>query len=112
MHDVRDLRDLHSLHETVDISIKSCDVALVVLNRDQPLLGLTPGRQEHSAVVLEQPVRVAVLVVDSEEVAKVLYRLSAEDDAALGPDRHDARGETVSFNRRGDAVDGLRAQRV
>src|SRR5215475_10390686 len=56
--------------------------------------------------------RVAVLVIDREEAAEIPYRLSAEDDAALGPDRHDVCGETVAFDRRGDAINCLRAQRV
>src|SRR5258706_15209639 len=83
-----------------------------MITRKQPGWVIPPGGQEPPAVVLEQPVRMAVLVVDRKKIAEVPYRLSAEDDTALGPDRHDARRETVAFDRRGDAIDGLRAQRV
>src|SRR5258708_17241970 len=83
-----------------------------MLNRDQPLLRLAPRWQEHPAVVLEQPVRMTVLVVDRDEVAEVAYRLRAEDDAALSTDRHDVRWEIVTLDRPIDAVDGECAQSV
>src|SRR5258708_744060 len=83
-----------------------------MLNRDQPLLRLAPRWQEHAAVVLQQPVRMTVLVVDRDEVAEVAYRLRAEDDAALSTDRHDVRWEIVTLDRPIDAVDGECAQSV
>src|SRR5580692_3911099 len=65
------------LHEAVD-------VGLVVLDRDQPLLDLAPGREEDPAVVLIEPVRVAVPVVNAEETAVAGDGFGAEYDAAFG----------------------------
>ena len=55
-----------------------------VLDREQPLLDLAPRREEDAAVVLDQPVRLAVPAVDLQELAEVLGRLGQERDAALG----------------------------
>ena len=71
------------------------DVLVGVLHRDRPLLALAPRRQEHAAVVLVQPVRVAELVVDVEEVAVVADRVGQEDDAALGAGRDHVPGRSV-----------------
>ena len=79
-----------------DITVKAIYITLVMLDRDQPLLGLAPRRQEDAAVVLEQPVRVAVGVVDSQEVTEVADRRAAEDDAALRADRDDAGVQPVA----------------
>src|ERR1039458_8954537 len=79
-----------------EILDKTVYVVRIVLNRDQPLLGFAPRRQEDAAVVLEQPVGVAVGVVDFKEVAEVADRLGGEDHAALGADRHDPRLKPVS----------------
>ena len=49
-----------------------------------------PQREEHAPVVLVQPVRVAVPVVDLEEVAVVPNRRAGEHDAALRAHGHDA----------------------
>ena len=57
--------------EGAEVGDEAVDVRFVVLHGDQPLLDLAPGRQEHPAVVLEQPVRVAEGVVDGEEAAVV-----------------------------------------
>ena len=60
--------------EVVEVGDEPVDVGVGVLHRDQPLLDLAPRRQEHAAVVLDQPVRVAVAVVELEEVAEVADR--------------------------------------
>jgi len=75
--------------ETLEVADEAVDVGAVVLDRDEPLLGLAPGREEDATVVLDQPMGVVVPVVDLEEVAVVMYRLNREGDATLRPDRDD-----------------------
>src|SRR5438034_2301526 len=75
------------LGEGDEVGQEAVDVVVAVLDRDQPLLRLAPGRQEHAAVVLEQPVAVAPAAVDGQEVAVVAHRRGGEGDAALGADR-------------------------
>ena len=67
----------YSVGEHTEIRDQTIDVGLIVLNRDEPLLGLAPGRKKDAAVVLEQPVGVAVPVVDGQVVAVVADRLAA-----------------------------------
>ena len=59
------------------------DVLVGVLHRHQPLLDLAPRRQEGAAVVLHQPVGVAVAAVEGEEVTEVVHLVGQERDAAL-----------------------------
>ena len=73
----------------LEVAEKTVDIGGVVLDRDEPLFGLSPGWQEHPTVVLEQPVRMVVPVVNLEEVPVVANRLGREGDATLRPDRHD-----------------------
>src|SRR5260370_27728620 len=68
--------------EDSEVIGKAGDVGLVVLDRDQPLLHLPPGRQEDPSVVLEQPVRLAAGVVDAEEPAEIADRLGGEHHAS------------------------------
>src|SRR5579871_4635205 len=74
--------------EGAEVADEPVDVRFVVLYGDQPLLDLAPGRQEHPAVVLEQPVSVTERAVDGEELAVVPDDFRAEDDAALGAGGH------------------------
>ena len=60
-----------------------------MLDRDEPLFGLAPRREEHAAVVLEQPVGVVVPVVDLQELPVVVHDVGRERHATFGPDRHD-----------------------
>src|ERR1035441_6640522 len=86
------------------------NIVRIVLNRDQPLLDLAPWRQEDAAVVLEQPVGMAVRIVEAEEAAEVADRLGREDHAALCPDGDHARGEPVSADFSLYPFDGTLAQ--
>src|SRR5436309_13541306 len=63
---------------------QAVDIRVIVLHRDEPLLDLAPRRQEDPAVVLVEPVRVAVPVVHAEEAAVVGDRIGCEYDATLG----------------------------
>jgi hypothetical protein len=54
--------------ERTEVRHQPVDARCVMLHGDQPLLDLPPRRQEDPAVVLEQPVRVAVPVVDGQEI--------------------------------------------
>src|SRR6516164_10558927 len=76
--------------ESAEVPHQPVDVRLVVLDGDQPLLDLAPGRQEDPAVVLEQPVRVAERVIGGEEAAVVGDGLVREDDAAFRADGYHA----------------------
>src|ERR1700753_406698 len=86
--------------EFSEVRDQAVDIRLIVLYGDQPLLDLAPRRQENPAVVLVEPVGVAVPVVHAEEAAVAGDRIGGEDDTALG-----ARGDHVG----GEAVvlDGL-----
>src|SRR6202042_1149509 len=88
------------------------DVRLVVLHRDQPLLDLSPGRQEDPAIVLVEPVRVAVGIVDAEEAAEVADRFGGEHHAALGADRYHLSVQAVPVDLRLQAGDRLLPQRL
>src|SRR5690348_12221033 len=70
-------------------------IRFVMLHRDQPLLDLAPRRQENPAVVLVEPVRVAVPVVHAEEAAIAGHGVRREHDAALGARGDHVRDETV-----------------
>src|SRR5690348_17275364 len=61
----------HRTGEHAEVPDQPVDVLLIVLHRDEPLFDLAPGREEHATVVLEQPVGVAVAVVDAQEAAVV-----------------------------------------
>ena len=81
--------DLEVLDEPVGVGDR-------VLRGDRPLLALAPRREVHAAVVLEQPVGVAPTGVVREEVAVVVQRCVAEDDAPLAPYALDVTGEAVA----------------
>src|SRR5579884_112718 len=74
----------YGLGEFSEVRDQAVDIRLIVLHRDQPLLDLAPRRQENPAVVLVEPVGVAVPVVHAEEAAVVRHRVGGEDDTALG----------------------------
>src|ERR1700760_4941816 len=76
--------------EFSEVRDQAVDIRLIVLYGYQPLLDLAPRRQEDPAVVLVEPVGVAVPVVHAEEAAVVRDRIGGEDDTALG-----ARGDHV-----------------
>src|ERR1035441_1397763 len=82
--------------EIGEIGDEPIDIRVIMLHGDQPLLGLAPRRQEYPAVVLQQPVRVTVGVVDVQEAAEIADRLGGEDHAALGPDRDNMRLQPVA----------------
>src|SRR5580693_8394534 len=90
----------YRLGEDAEVVDQAVHVGLVVLDRDQPLLDLAPGREEDAAVVLIKPVRVAVPVVNAQETAVAGDRFGGEHHAALG-----AGGDHVSGQTRGG--DGL-----
>ena len=98
--------------ERPEVGDQQVDVGLVVLDRDEPLLDLAPRRQEHAAVVLEEPVRVAVAVIDTEEAAVVADRLGGEHHAALGPDRDHVGLQPGPGDLPLDAADRALPQRV
>ena len=98
--------------ERGEVLHQAVDVRLVVLDRDQPLLALPPRRQEHPAVVLVQPVRVAVRVVDAEEVAEVPDRVGREHHAALGADGDHVRGQAVADDLSLEPGHGLLPERL
>ena len=81
--------------QDVAVGDEAVDVLVGVLHRHQPLLDLAPGRQERAAVVLHQPVGVAVAPVEPEEVAEVADRVREERDAALGAGGHHPPGQPV-----------------
>src|SRR2546430_10445393 len=81
--------------EDSEVLDQAVDVRLVVLHRDEPLLDLAPRRQENPAVVLVEPVRMAVPVVHAEEAAVVGYFVVCEYDAALGAGGDPVRDEAV-----------------
>src|SRR6478736_9829015 len=81
--------------EDGEILDQAVDIRLIVLHRDQPLLDLAPRRQENSAVVLVEPVRVAVPVVHAEEAAVAGDRVGGEHHAALGAGGDHVRDETM-----------------
>ena len=56
-----------------------------MLYGDEPLLDFPPGRQEDPAIVLKQPVCVAVPVVNAEETAVVADRFGANTTQPLAP---------------------------
>src|SRR5579884_3330530 len=73
--------------EAGEVADEPVDVGLVVLDGQQPLLHLPPRRQEHPAVVLDEPVQLVQPVVDAEEVTVFAHRLVPEGDAPLGAHR-------------------------
>src|SRR5215475_11887790 len=81
--------------EDGEVLYQAVDIRLTVLYRDQPLLDLAPRRQENPAVVLVEPVRVAVPVVHAEEAAVAGDRFGREHHAALGARGDHVRGEAV-----------------
>src|SRR6266536_1310429 len=100
------------LGKIAKIPYKHVDVRLVMLHRDQPLLDLPPGRQEDAAVVLEEPVRMAVGVLDAEEAAEVAHGLGGKDDAALRADRDDLGVEPGTADLAGESAGRSAAQGV
>src|SRR4051794_4092443 len=94
--------------EFSEVRDQAVDIRLIVLHGDQPLLDLAPRRQENPAVVLVEPVSVAVPVVHAEEAAVVGDRLAGEDHAALGARGDHVRGEPVRLD--GDLDAGGSAQ--
>src|SRR6185437_12099270 len=81
--------------EDGEVCDETVDICLIVLHGDQPLLDLAPRRQENPAVVLVEPVRVAVPVVHAEEGAVAGHGIRREHDAALGARGDHVRDETV-----------------
>src|SRR5260370_12330470 len=70
--------------EDGEVLDQAVDVGFVVLDRDQPLLDLAPRREEDAAVVLIEPVRVAVPGRHAQETAVAGDRFGGEHHAALG----------------------------
>src|SRR6185437_15929470 len=85
----------YGLGEFSEVRDQAVDIRLIVLHRDQPLLDLAPRRQENPAVVLVEPVRVAVPVVHAEEAAVVRDLLGGKYDAALGAGGDHVRDEAM-----------------
>src|SRR6187200_1125797 len=56
--------------EPREVGGEPVDIALVVLNGQQPLLHLPPRREKHPAIVLHEPVQVAQSGVDLKEIPK------------------------------------------
>src|SRR5947208_1565968 len=81
--------------EVGEVCDEPVDIRLIVLHRDQPLLDLAPRRQENPAVVLVEPVRVAVPVVHAEEAAVVGHCVRCEYHTALGARGDHVRDEAV-----------------
>src|SRR5712671_1550624 len=81
--------------EDGEVLDQAVDIRLIVLHRNQPLLDLAPRRQENPAVVLVEPVRVAVPVVHAEEAAVVGDLVRCKYDAALGAGGDHVRGEAM-----------------
>src|SRR5690348_14168148 len=100
----------YGLGEFSEVGGQAVDIRLIVLHRDQPLLDLAPRRQENSAVVLVEPVRVAVPVVHAEEAAVVGDRVGGEHHAALGAGGDYVGGEAVVVDRLADARGGALAE--
>src|SRR5690242_11886414 len=100
----------YGLGEFSEVCGQAVDIRLIVLHRDQPLLDLAPRRQENSAVVLVEPVRVAVPVVHAEEAAVVGDRVGGEHHAALGAGGDYVGGEAVVVYRSADARGGALAE--
>ena len=94
------------------LATATVDVVSAVLDRQRPLLHLPPRRQEHAAVVLVQPVGVAVAGVVAAEVAVVADAHRREHDGALGPVGADVAGQAVPAERVADPLDELLAQLV
>src|SRR6478609_3202562 len=74
----------HRLSKPGEVRGEPVDIGLVVLNGQQPLLHLAPRRQEHTAIVLHQPMQVAQSIVDLKEIAEIVNRLAVERHTALG----------------------------
>src|SRR5690242_6804963 len=100
----------YGLGEFSEVRDQAVYIRLIVLHRDQPLLDLAPRRQENPAVVLVEPVRVAVPVVHAEEAAVVGHRVGGEHHAALGAGGDYVGGEAVVVYRLADALGGALAQ--
>src|SRR5882724_1367265 len=100
----------HGLGEFSEVRDQAVDIRFIVLHRDQPLLDLAPRRQENPAVVLVEPVGMAVPVVHAEEAAVVRDRIGGEDDAALGARRDHVGGEAVRLDGFLDAGGGPLAE--
>ena len=83
------------------LAAATVDVVSGVLDRQRPLLHLPPRREEHAAVVLVQPVGVAVAGVVAAEVAVVADAHRREDDRALGAVGADVAGQAVAAERCG-----------
>ena len=98
--------------QLAEVGDEQVDVGLGVLHGQQPLLDLAPGWEEHAPIVLQEPVQVAPLVVDLEEVAVVAHRRPGEGHASLGPDADDPPRQTVGGDVLLEAAAGPRRQRV
>src|SRR5712671_3621126 len=96
--------------EDGEVLDQAVDIRLIVLHRNQPLLDLAPRRQENAAVVLVEPVRVAVPVVHAQEAAVVRDLAGGEDDAALGARGDYVRGEAVRLDGGLDAGGGTQPE--
>ena len=84
-----------------DVGDEPVDVLVGVLDRHQPLLDLAPRRQEDAAVVLHQPVRLAVPAVDARGSRGSSWIGSRQErDAALGPGGDTCQGRPCSLDRR------------
>src|SRR5205823_4925195 len=96
--------------EDGEVLDQAVDIRFVMLHRDQPLLDLAPWRQENPAVVLVEPVRVAVPVVHAEEAAVVGDLVGCEYDATLGARGDHVRDEAVFVDGVLDAGGGALAE--
>src|ERR1700739_2942065 len=85
----------HRCRKGREVADEPVDIGLVVLDRHQPLLDLAPRRQEDAAIVLKEPMRVAVGIPDGEEVTEVAHRPGRKHHAPLGAYRHDPRVQVV-----------------
>ena len=86
---VDDLLLLARLDQGRPLAREPVDVVAIVLHGQEPLLNLPPWREEHTAIVLHQPVQLAVSGVDLQEVTELAHRVTPKRHAPLGPDRHD-----------------------
>src|SRR5271170_8057241 len=100
----------YRLGEGAEVLDQSVNVGPVVLDRDQPLLDLAPGREEDAAIMLVKPVRVTVPVVHAEEAAVAGDRFGREHHAALGARGDHVRGQSRVRDGLLDALGGPPAQ--
>ena len=93
-----DLRPADRSGEDAEVLHEAVDVGLVVLDRDEPLLDLAPGREEDPAVVLIEPVRVVPNYLSCGPFCKppILPGGATFRQAPAGPEMAPAAGKPAS----------------